>query len=252
MQTTTNFVRNVNYKVLGDRVDPRIKFEWNHYWSLLLWRGVSARGKLPVEANLQLSGSKIGCQILLLSIVTVEVALVRSIEIAHVVKSYMCEYIYTCMLSHKGHLSWCVSRNRHKVRPFSGQNKRLTFLKIGQGGTFPPTGESVSLQPPLVAQTLKVTKHAFSSSSQIRRRSPQVGAQVRHIWFDELRRDGWHVQSLIGCEPVAATEGVVVVSTFFASNPQHINRRDDSGVFRLLKVHIKSLLESIIEWMSLE
>lgn len=88
---------------------------------------------------------------------------------------------------------------------------------------------------------VKVTKFA-PSSLQIRRRPPQVGAQVRHIWLDELRWDGWHVQSLIGCESVAATEGVVIVSTFSTCDPQHINRRDDCWVFGVLKVHRNSLL----------
>lgn len=46
-------------------------------------KGVSwEAGNEPVEADCMLSGCKIGCKILLLFIVIVEIALVRSIEIA--------------------------------------------------------------------------------------------------------------------------------------------------------------------------
>lgn len=138
------------------------------------------------------------------------------------------------------------------MKSYKSQSKTKDCHLGNQGGRFPPTGESVSLQPPLVAQKSKVTRELSPQSSQIRRRSPQIGAQVRHIGLDELRRDGRHVESLIGCKPVAATEGVVVVSALSACDPQHINGRDDSGVFRLLEVHRKSRLRSSVKRISTE
>lgn len=52
--------------------------------------------------------------------------------------------------------------------------------------------------------------------------------------FDEFGRNGGHVQSLVCSKPVTASERVVIISSFSAFNPEHINGRNNTQVFGLL------------------